>query len=193
MLCVVVVHLILLRPLDILFTHLFNLLLTCCRKWKLNSISSSPLSDVIGSLSNNDGGGYRKASLKKWIRAASNFSFFRKRKRKLLSCVLVLDKTWTKALSRCICATAAKKCTKQAWCTWKVEPIAFLPFSLPSPTTLLKLPNIASKVLQQSFYRYVTSSGSMSKIFTHLSVQLKEIKKSIFCAVLNRLIILWRL
>ena len=31
--------------------------------------------------------------------------------------------------------------------------------------------------LKQSFYRYVTSSGSMSKIFIHLSVQLQGTKK----------------
>ena len=40
-------------------------------------------------------------------------SKFGKRKRKLLSCVSVLDKTWIKALSRCSRTMTAKKCTKQ--------------------------------------------------------------------------------
>ena len=67
------------------------------------------------------------------------------KKRKLLSCVPVLDKTWIQAFSRCSRATMAKKCTKKAWCTCKVvvlliKPIAFLPFSLPSASSLLKLP-----------------------------------------------------
>ena len=67
------------------------------------------------------------------------------KKRKLLSCVPVVDKTWIQALSRCSRATTAKKCTKKAWCTCKVvvlliKPIAFLPFSLPSASSLLKLP-----------------------------------------------------
>ena len=67
------------------------------------------------------------------------------KKRKLLSCVPVFEKTWIQALSRCSRATTAKKCTEKAWCTCKVvvlliKPIAFLPFSLPSPSSLLKLP-----------------------------------------------------
>ena len=67
------------------------------------------------------------------------------KKRKLLSCVPVVDKTWIQALSRCSRATTAKKCTKKAWCRCKVvvlliKPIAFLPFSLPSASSLLKLP-----------------------------------------------------
>ena len=69
------------------------------------------------------------------------------KKRKLLSCVPVLDKTWIQAFSRCSRATTAKKCTKKVWCTCKVvvlliKPIAFLPFSLPSTSSLLKLPII---------------------------------------------------
>ena len=56
------------------------------------------------------------------------------KKRKLLSCVPVLHKTWIQAFSRCSRATTAKKCTKKAWCTCKVvvlliKPVAFLPFS----------------------------------------------------------------
>ena len=70
----------------------------------------------------------------------------REKKRKLLSCVPVLDKTWIQALSRCSRATTAKKCTKKAWHTCKVvvlliKPVAFLPFWLPSTSSLLKLPN----------------------------------------------------
>ena len=67
------------------------------------------------------------------------------KKRKLLSCVPVLDKTWIQALSHCSRAMTAKKCTKKAWCTCKVvvlliKPTAFLLFSLPSTSSLLKLP-----------------------------------------------------
>ena len=91
-------------------------------------------------------------SLKKWIRAASNFivpipsrsvrqmlaiflelnsetvSRFRKRIRKSLSCAFALHKSWNWALSRRSRAVTAKKCTKKAWCTCKVvvKPIAFL-------------------------------------------------------------------
>ena len=52
-------------------------------------------------------------------------SKYRKRKRKSLSCVPVLDKTWNEALSRCSRAVTNK-------------PIAFLPFSLPSPPSLCR-------------------------------------------------------
>ena len=76
--------------------------------------------------------------LKDWFKV-------QEKKRKLWSCVPVLDKTWIQALSRCSRATTAKKCTKKAWCTCKVvvlliKPIAFLPFSLPSASSFLKLP-----------------------------------------------------
>ena len=40
-------------------------------------------------------------------------SKFKKRKRELLSCVHVHDKTWNKALSRCSRAATAKKCAKK--------------------------------------------------------------------------------
>ena len=68
-------------------------------------------------------------------------SKFRKRKRKSLSCDHVLDKAWNLALSRCSPAATAKKCTKKRDACAKLlfcqtNPIASLPFSLPS---LLKL------------------------------------------------------
>ena len=91
-----------------------------------------------------------KTSLKKWIRAGSNsmahipsrlirqmlpnfsgveflrtVSKCRKRKRKLLSCVPVLDKTWNEALSCCSRAVTNK-------------PIAFLLLSLPSVPSLCR-------------------------------------------------------
>ena len=49
------------------------------------------------------------------------------------------------ALSHCSRAMTAKKCTKKAWCTCKVvvlliKPTALLLFSLPSTSSLLKLP-----------------------------------------------------
>ena len=52
---------------------------------------------------------------------------FKKRKRKLLSCVPVLNKTWNYALSRRSRATTAKKCTK------KRDARAELLFSLSKP------------------------------------------------------------
>ena len=83
------------------------------------------------------------------------------KKRKLLSCVPVLDKTWIQAFSRCSRATTAKKCAKKAWCTCIVvvlliKPIAFLPFSLPSASSLLKLPIIES--LLTSLYTFLLIS-----------------------------------
>ena len=119
-----------------------------------------------------------KTSLKKWICTASNFIALipsrvtssnvgkcfwswilkdcinvQEKKRKLLSCVPVLDKTWIQALSRCSRATTAQKCTKKAWCTCIVvvlliKPIAFWPFSLPSASSLLKLPSYNELLLQ---------------------------------------------
>ena len=110
-----------------------------------------------------------KTSLKKWIRATSNLiafiptrsirqmlahfsgveflkavSNFRKRKRKSLSCVHVLDKAWNKAFSRCTRAATAKKWTEKSDARAKLlfcqsKPIVFLPFSVTSPSSSLKL------------------------------------------------------
>ena len=84
------------------------------------------------------------------------------KKRKLLSWVPVLDKTWIQAFSRCNRATTAKKCTKKAWCRCKVvvlliKPTAFLPFSLPSASSLLKLPNLwwREGLLEVKFVRLI--------------------------------------
>ena len=91
-----------------------------------------------GRLSNNDGEDENESVTKEWIHVASNFialipsrlirqtlaiffraefcstvSKFRKRKRKWLSCVPVLDKTCIYALSRRSRAMTAKKCTKK--------------------------------------------------------------------------------
>ena len=84
------------------------------------------------------------------------------KKRKLLSCVPVLDKTRIQALSCCSRATTAKKCTKKAWCTCKVvvlliKPIAFLPFSLPSASSLLKLPNVPTRPFLLDYENYIAS------------------------------------
>ena len=81
-----------------------------------------------------------------WSWILNNSIKDQEKKRKLLSCVPVLDKTWIQALSRCSRATTAKKCTKKAWYTCKVvvlliKPVAFLPFWSPSTSSLLKLPN----------------------------------------------------
>ena len=103
------------------------------------------------------------------------------KKRKLLSCVPVLDKTWIQALSRCSRATTAKKCTKKAWCTCKVvvlliKPIAFLPFSLPSASSLLKLPIRELKHLRRRqgqrqknnwFYEQNICSARASRFLVH--------------------------
>ena len=78
------------------------------------------------------------------VEFCSTVSKFRKRKRKWFSCVPVLDKTCIYALSRCSRATTAKKCTKKRDARAKLlfclsKPIVFLPFSLPSPSSLLEL------------------------------------------------------
>ena len=105
--------------------------------WQQNCLTGSgQLCLLIGNLSNNDGDGYENVTLKlnlrcfKIYRAYSNsfnswnvgkffwswilkkLSKFRKRKRKSLSCVHVLDKTWNKVLFRYSRAATAKKCTK---------------------------------------------------------------------------------
>ena len=76
---------------------------------------------------------------------SKRLSKFKKRKRKSLSCVHVLDKTWNEALSRCSRAATAKKCSKKGderakLLFFQSKPITFLPFSLASPSSLLKLP-----------------------------------------------------
>ena len=94
------------------------------------------------------------------------------KKRKLLSCVPVLDKTWIQALSRCSRAMTAKKCTKKAWCTCKVvvlliKPIPFLPFSLPSASSLLKLPIVIDRKLhKKSLKNEVTFKFCLSFVVT---------------------------
>ena len=120
---------------------------------------------LLGSLSNNDVDGYKNMNLHRFkLYHAYSISFtssnvgkcfwswilrdsikLKEKKRKLLSCVPVLDKTWIQALSHCSRAMTAKKCTKKAWCTCKVvvlliKPTALLLFSLPSTSSLLKLP-----------------------------------------------------
>ena len=80
-----------------------------------------------------------------FLKAVSNF---RKRKRKSLFCVHVLDKAWKKAFSRCTRAATAKKWTEKSDARAKLlfcqsKPIVFLPFSVTSPSSLLKLRNHA--------------------------------------------------
>ena len=58
--------------------------------------------------------------------------------------------SWNLAFSRCSRATTAKKCTKKRDARAKLlfcqsKPIGLLPFSLPSPSSLVKLPNIRQK------------------------------------------------
>ena len=86
-------------------------------------------------------------------------SKFRKRKRKLLPCVPILNKTGNEALSRCSRATTAKKCTKKRDARTKLlfcqsKPIAFFPLSLLSPSSLLKLPIILSGDVTQNLVNY---------------------------------------
>ena len=73
---------------------------------------------------------------------------FRKRKENS-SCVYVPNKMSHREIPRCSRAVTAKKCTKK--CNARadvvilvIKPIAFLTLSLPSPSSLLKLPNLTS-------------------------------------------------
>ena len=62
---------------------------------------------------------------------------FRKKKKEIVVCVHVLE------VPRHGRATTAKKCDARAGLLFcKSKPTYFLPFSLPSPSSLLKLPNI---------------------------------------------------
>ena len=71
-------------------------------------------------------------------------SKWRKRKRKLSSCIPVIGNTCNKALSRCTrvqrgLRNVQKK--RQSCCFANINRLCFfLPFSLPSPSSLLKLP-----------------------------------------------------
>ena len=145
-----------------------EILLSCpvYRKYKCNLDSTVLL--TVGSLNNNDSDGYKNGT-KKWSRAASKFMAliqsrpirqmlaiflelnsktewnFRNSKgeRKSLSCV---HKTWNLAFSRHSSrAVTEKKCTKKRGTPSKLlfcqtKPKA--PFSLTSPSLLLKLPNV---------------------------------------------------
>ena len=64
---------------------------------------------------------------------------FRKRKKNSSSLVYILHEAKNQAFSRRSRAATATKCTKKAWCTCKIvvlvnKPIAFLSFSLQSPS-----------------------------------------------------------
>ena len=66
----------------------------------------------------------------------------KKEKRKFLSCVHVVHKTWDWSFSRRSCAVTAKKCTKKRDAPAELffgqsKPVAFLSFSLTSPCSLL--------------------------------------------------------
>ena len=82
--------------------------------------------DTKGSLSNNDGDGFKLCSsysisfntsnvgniLGSWILLKGLYQRSGKEKRKLLSCVPVLDKTWIRHFHTSSLATTANKCTK---------------------------------------------------------------------------------
>ena len=94
---------------------------------------------------------------------------FRTNGKRSLSCVLVLQKPRKKSeishFSRRSCAVKAKKCTKKRDARaellfFLIKPVAFLPFSLPSPSSLLiKLSDVKFfwQPLKDIFSRY--SSG----------------------------------
>ena len=80
------------------------------------------------------------------------------KKRKLLSCVPVLDKTWIQSLSRCSPGQRRQRNVQKkrdARANYEavvllIKPIAFLPFSLPSASSLLKLPSYWCATLRRS-------------------------------------------
>ena len=117
--------------------------------------------DTKGSLSNNDGDGFKLCSsysisfntsnvgniIGSWILLKGLYQRSGKEKRKLLSCVPVLDKTWIRHFHTSSLATTANKCTKKRDARAKLlfcqsKPVAFLSFSfsLPSPSSLPNLP-----------------------------------------------------
>ena len=74
---------------------------------------------------------------------------FRKKKKHSSLLVYVLRKAWNQAFSRRSRAVTAKKCTKKRDARAELlfcltNPLLFLPFSLPSPSSLLKLPTYPS-------------------------------------------------
>ena len=77
----------------------------------------------------------------------------RERKNKS-SCVYVLHKISHQETSRPSRVVTAKNCTKKYKCTYRlvalvIKPFAFLKFSVPSPSSLLKLPNMTEIPRQQ--------------------------------------------
>ena len=66
---------------------------------------------------------------------------FRKRKKYSLSCVYVPHKTSHQEISRPSRAVTAKKCNAHEEFLFGIKPVAFLTFSLPLPSSLLKLNN----------------------------------------------------
>ena len=94
------------------------------------------------------------------VEIIKNVLKYRKRKRKSLSCVHLLHKTWNKALSRRSRAVTAKKCTitrdaraKLLFCLFK--PIAFLTIWLTPPSTLLKLPYMHGLPTLHGLYAFI--------------------------------------
>ena len=112
-------------------------------------------------------------------------SKLRKRKGKLLSCVHVLNKMWKACV---VCVQRPQKMYKKAWCTRRVvvlliyKPIAFLPFSLPSPTAVvvpypLKIPRrpATATELETSLRKWIrVLSISIAIILTRLLCQMPQ-------------------
>ena len=95
---------------------------------------------------------------------------FQKRKRKSPSYVHVLHKTWNWEVSRRSRTTIdGKEMNKVLVLLIKV--IAFLPFSLPSPSSFLKLPNVSSSPLKKVLWNHRSPKAYFRKFSLSAGVQ----------------------
>ena len=83
-------------------------------------------------------------------------------------------------VSRCSCATTAQKCTKECDARAKLlfclsKPIAFLPFSLPSSSSLRKLPNVVRAVqTDPTLLRHASAITEQKKCWELLALKFDQ-------------------
>ena len=114
--------------------------------------------------------GERKSLYFQELNSKKLLSKFRKRKRKSLSFVHVLHKTWNWEVSRQSRTTIDGKGMNKV-VVLLIKVIAFLPFSLPSPSSLLKLPNVSSRPLKKVLWKLRSPRGHFRKFSLSAGVQ----------------------
>ena len=90
-------------------------------------------------------------------------------------------------------ATTAKKCTKKRGARAKLsfchnKPIAFLPFSLPSPSSLLKLPIVVIK----RFFYHGNVTSYFSPLYKCRALEFYKLKSNVISSVVGRKLMSWQ-